>query len=169
MSTATPSYQLLAQVLGAVGRKALSYSLGYRDRASIDKWCEEPPSDSNPDGSGARNPLDTVRHIIILCKQGCRPQDAHDVARWVCNTADGFFTPYPAKRDLTDGDVVACLNADFKEFSEYVEAVRGGWFGKDSPRRFTLGEIAKIRREADDLMAAIVQLQARLDNDAGVR
>lgn len=55
--------------------------------ALVYKWCQEPAS-SDPDASGARNPLDRVKLLYEMTR------DAR-IINWLCHAADGFFTPNP--------------------------------------------------------------------------
>lgn len=80
------SWELLREATDRVGVKAVAARL-HLSAALIYKWCQEPKS-TDPDASGARNPLDRLRLLYEIT------QDAR-LINWVCRAANGFFTPNP--------------------------------------------------------------------------
>src|SRR5262249_36655067 len=82
LETAMQSHEVLREAAEKVGVKALAAELKLSP-ALIYKWCEE-ADPTDPDASGARNPLDRVRDIVRLT--------GHiEVVSWLCEQADGFF------------------------------------------------------------------------------
>ena len=80
------SHEVLRRAADVVGVKALAATLRLSP-ALVYKWCQEhDPSD--PDASGARNPLDRLADIIE--ETGDR-----EVVNWLCHEAGGFFVPNP--------------------------------------------------------------------------
>lgn len=80
------SWELLREATDRVGVKAVAGRLNL-STALVYKWCQEPPGD-DPDGSGARNPLDRLRTLYEATED---PR----LINWMCNVADGFFVPNP--------------------------------------------------------------------------
>lgn len=80
------SWEVLREATNQVGVKAVAAKLRI-STALVYKWCQEPTAD-DPDGSGARNPLDRIR---ILYEQTRDPR----IINWLCQVADGFFVCNP--------------------------------------------------------------------------
>jgi Phage regulatory protein CII (CP76) len=80
------SYAVLREAADTIGVKALAAELKLSP-ALVYKWCQEwDPSD--PDASGARNPLDRLLQII-------RATDDAGIVRWLCHETGGFFVNNP--------------------------------------------------------------------------
>jgi len=81
------SYEVIRQAVEEPGVKAVAAALKV-SAALVYKWCEPPADESDPDQSGAKNPLDRVREMF---------QITHDIRliRWLCNEADGFYVSNP--------------------------------------------------------------------------
>jgi len=86
--------------------------------ALVYKWCEPSADESDPDQSGAKNPLDRLREMYLLTKD-------IRIIRWLCNEAGGFFVsnPVPEIRKTTDEAVYVETRAMFRDFSELLDAV----------------------------------------------
>lgn len=88
------SWEVMREATDRVGVKAVAARL-HLSSALVYKWCQEPPS-ADPEGSGARNPLDRVQAIYEATKDTA-------LINWICNVADGFYVPNPrvdpAQRD----------------------------------------------------------------------
>ncbi len=80
------SWEVLREAADKVGAKMLAAKLNL-STALIYKWCSESPK-GDPDGSGARNPLDRLREIYEVTGDD-------RVINWLCHHAGGFFTPNP--------------------------------------------------------------------------
>ena len=81
------SHEVLRQAADVIGVKALAAKLRLSP-ALVYKWCQEFDAD-DPDGGGARNPLDRLAEIV-------QATGDVDVVNWLCHHADGFFVPNPA-------------------------------------------------------------------------
>ena len=80
------SYEVLREAADGIGVKALAKALRLSP-ALIYKWCQE-SSRSDPDASGARNPLDRLADVV-------RATGSRKVVNWLCHEADGFFVSNP--------------------------------------------------------------------------
>lgn len=91
------SWDVLREAIERVGVKQVAARLGV-SAALVYKWCQESPEE-DPDGSGARNPLDRMLAIYELTKD---PR----LINWLCHEAGGFFVrnaqcqPGPAEQHL---------------------------------------------------------------------
>ena len=82
------SHEVLKQAADRIGVKALAVELRL-SAALVYKWCQEShPSD--PDASGARNPLDRLSDIV-------RATGDPAVVNWLCHEAGGFYVPNPTE------------------------------------------------------------------------
>jgi hypothetical protein len=82
------SWEVLRQASDGIGIKALAAKLNLSS-ALVYKWCQEPPSEEEPEASGARNPLDRVSAIFQATRDP-------EVINYLCMVADGFFVQNPA-------------------------------------------------------------------------
>jgi len=80
------SWEILREATERVGVKAVAARLNLSS-ALVYKWCQEPPCD-DPDGSGARNPLDRLKTLYDATQE---PR----LINWMCSAADGFYVPNP--------------------------------------------------------------------------
>ena len=112
------SYDVIRTAVDEPGVKSVAAALKVSP-ALIYKWCEPPADESDPDQSGAKNPLDRVREMYLLTKD-------IRLIRWLCNEAGGFFVsnPVPEIRKSTDEAVYVETRAMFRDFSELLDAVR---------------------------------------------
>src|SRR4029077_3355309 len=81
------SYEVIRQAVDEQGVKAVAAALKVSP-ALVYKWCEPPADESDPDQSGAKNPLDRVREMYLLTKD-------IRLIRWLCNEAGGFYVSNP--------------------------------------------------------------------------
>jgi len=80
------SHEVLKRAAESVGVKALAGQLRLSP-ALVYKWCQE--SDlSDPESSGARNPLDRLTDIV-------RVTGDREVINWLCHEAGGFLVLNP--------------------------------------------------------------------------
>ena len=86
------SHEVLRQAVDSIGAKALAAKLRLSP-AMIYKWCQE-STQTDPDASGARNPLDRLAEIV-------EATESTEVVNWLCHEADGFFVSNP--RPFLDG------------------------------------------------------------------
>ena len=80
------SYEVLKRAADAIGVKALAAKLRLSP-ALIYKWCQE-SDPTDPDASGARNPLDRLAEIADATGDVA-------VVNWLCHEAGGFFVTNP--------------------------------------------------------------------------
>src|SRR5947208_16203723 len=91
------SYEVIRKAVDEPGVKAVAAALK-GSPALVYKWCEPPADESDPDQSGAKNPLDRVREIYMLTKD-------IRLIRWLCNDGDGFYVSNPMqeiRRSIAD-------------------------------------------------------------------
>ncbi len=81
------SWEVLRAAVDPVGAKAVAARLNLSS-ALVYKWCQEPRSGDEPDGSGALNPLDRVRTLYEATRD---PR----LINWLCSAAGGFFVANP--------------------------------------------------------------------------
>src|SRR2546421_10136939 len=86
------SYDVIRQAVDEPGVKAVAGALKVSP-ALVYKWGEQPADNEDPDQSGAKNPLDRVREMVLLTKD-------IRLIRFLCNEAGGFSisNPVPAPR-----------------------------------------------------------------------
>ena len=111
------SYEVIRQAVDEPGVKAVAAALKVSP-ALVYKWCEPPADVSDPDQSGARNPLDRVREMYLLTKD-------IRLIRWLCNEAGGFFVanPVPEIRRSVDEQIYNETRGMVRDFSELLDAV----------------------------------------------
>lgn len=81
------SWEVLRLATDRIGAKALAAKLNL-STALIYKWCQEPPTDEDPEASGARNPLDRIGAVYDAT------QDP-EIINWLCMRAGGFYVANP--------------------------------------------------------------------------
>src|SRR5690349_3864035 len=93
------SYDVIRTAVDEPGVKSVAAALRVSP-ALIYKWCEPPADESDPDQSGAKNPLDRVREMYLLTKD-------IRLIRWLCNEAGGFYVsnPVPEIRRSHDQEI----------------------------------------------------------------
>jgi hypothetical protein len=110
------SWEVLREATERVGVKALAARLKL-SAALVYKWCQEPPSDTEPQTSGARNPLDRLKTIIEVT------QDPQLVA-WLCQTAHGFYVPNPVvKAGQEEEQLLAATHRVVQDFSDMLKKI----------------------------------------------
>lgn len=109
------SWEVLRQAVENVTVKALANELGV-STALVYKWCQE-PSKTNPESSGARNPLDRVRIIYELTR------DAR-IVNWLCAAAGGFFVQNPEiEEGSRDEQLLDSTQQFVEEFGDLLSTV----------------------------------------------
>lgn len=78
-----PSHEVIRNALSEIGVKYAAQRLGVSP-ALVYKWTEATPTSSDPDGSGARNPLERVAEITRLTGDTL-------LIEWLCAVAGGTF------------------------------------------------------------------------------
>lgn len=109
------SYEVLREAAEKVGVKALAADLRLSP-ALVYKWCQE-SSETDPDSSGARNPLDRLAEII-------RATGDTRVANWLCHEAGGFFVGNPRLSErAVDEELLITTQRMVQEFGELLGTV----------------------------------------------
>ena len=80
------------------------------------KWCQGADPD-DPDASGARNPLDRLREIVLATQ-------STKVVNWLCHEAGGFYVTNPTLTS-EDLDTALLINTQklVQEFSRLLSTV----------------------------------------------
>jgi hypothetical protein len=140
------SYEVIRQAVDEPGVKAVAGALKVSP-ALVYKWCEPPADESEPDQSGAKNPLDRVREMYELTKD-------IRLIRFLCNEAGGFFVanPVPDLRKSLDETVFAQTRAMVRDFSELLEAVTES---VEDDSLIDADEADVIRQKWEDLKACV--------------
>jgi hypothetical protein len=140
------SFEVIRQATDEPGVKAVAAALRVSP-ALVYKWCEPPADESDPDQSGAKNPLDRVREMYLLTKD-------IRLIRWLCNEAGGFFVanPVPEIRKSVDEAIYAETRAMVRDFSELLDAVTESV--EDDPY-VDPDEADEIRQRWEDLKACV--------------
>jgi hypothetical protein len=134
------SDEILKTAAEKVGVKALAAQLKLSP-ALVYKWCQ-PHDPSDPDTSGALNPLDRLAEIVDATGD-------IDVVNWLCNHAGGFFVPdcEVNSKDMRT-DLLIGAQQLVKEFSDMLEEVSRS-IANDG--LITVDEARKIRRHWEAL------------------
>jgi hypothetical protein len=140
------SHEVLREAMDEPGVKAVAAALKVSP-ALVYKWCEPAATDSDPDQSGTRNPLDRVRDIYAMTKD-------IRVIRWLCNEADGFFVsnPVPDIRRTVDEQIYDETRRMFRSFSALLDEITSSTH--DDPYIDT-DEADLIRDKWEDLKAIL--------------
>lgn len=134
------SYEVIRAAADRVGVKALAAELRL-SAALVYKWCQEWDPD-DPDGGGARNPLDRVSDMIRVTG------DAGPI-RWLCAEAGGYFVPNPEVRQgARQTDLILTTQKVVSAFSDLLEEVSRSI---QNDGEIMPDEAARIRKEWEDL------------------
>ena len=138
------SHEVLRQAIDEPGVKSVAASLKVSP-ALVYKWCE--PAGGADDPSGARNPLDRVRDLYQITKDG-------RIVRWLCNQADGFFVanPVPDIRASVDEQIYAETRTMFRAFSNLLDEITTS---TSDDSYIDAGEAELIRDKWEDLKATL--------------
>jgi len=109
------SYEVLKRAADKIGVKALAARLRLSS-ALVYKWCQESDA-TDPDASGARNPLDRLADIVEATGD-------REVVNWLCHEAGGFYVSNPPgpPPDVA-ADLLANTQRLVREFSQLLLAV----------------------------------------------
>jgi hypothetical protein len=109
------SHEVLRRATDEIGVKALASELRLSS-ALVYKWCQESDA-TDPDASGARNPLDRVADIARVTG------DAR-VISWLCHEAGGFYVENPTERPPhVSTELLVNTQRLVKEFSQLLLTV----------------------------------------------
>jgi hypothetical protein len=136
------SYEVIREAVDEPGVKAVAAAMKV-SAALVYKWCEPPADATDPDQSGAKNPLDRVRNLFNITKD-------IKLVRWLCNEAGGFFVanPTPDKDKSLDENVFAETRAMVRDFSELLDTITESL---ESTPGIDRGEADQIRQKWEDL------------------
>ena len=140
------SHEVIRQAVDEPGVKSVAAALKVSP-ALVYKWCEPPADESDPDQSGAKNPLDRVREMYLLTKD-------IRLIRWLCNEAGGFYVsnPVPELRKSNDQGIYTETRAMVRDFSELLEAVTAS---VEDDADIDPDEADVIRQRWEDLKACV--------------
>ncbi len=140
------SYEVIRNAVDEQGVKAVAAALKV-SAALVYKWCEPPAEHDDPEGSGAKNPLDRVREMYLLTKD-------IRLIRWLCNEAGGFFVsnPVPDLRKSSGASIFDETRTMVREFSELLDAVTGSL---EDDSMIDAEESDDIRQKWEDLKACV--------------
>jgi hypothetical protein len=138
------SHEVIRKAVDEQGVKAVAAALKV-SAALVYKWCEPAAEQTEPDASGAKNPLDRVREMYLLTK------DIH-LIRWLCNEAGGFFVsnPVPELRKSSDETILSETRDMVRDFSQLLEVVTQS---TEDDGMIDENESANIREKWEDLKA----------------
>jgi hypothetical protein len=142
------SHEVLREAMNEPGVKAVAAALKVSP-ALVYKWCEPSDGDGDTDPSGTRNPLDRVRDIYDITKDG-------RVVRWLCNQAGGFFVsnPVPEIRKTVNEQIYDQTRLMFRTFSALLDEITEST--EDDPY-IDAEEAEEIRDKWEDLKATLEQ------------
>ncbi|HEY0009408.1 MAG TPA: phage regulatory CII family protein [Tepidisphaeraceae bacterium] len=148
------SYEVIRQAVEEPGVKSVAANLKV-SAALVYKWCEAPGSDSDPDQSGAKNPLDRVRELY---------QTTRDIRliRYLCNEADGFFiaNPPPQITQSNDQTLYQQTRRLVRDFSALLDSINDSVEDDES---VDLKEADRIRQSWEDLKSNIEHFVVRCE------
>lgn len=138
------SYEVIRNAVDEPGVKRVAAELRVSP-ALVYKWCEPPADFTDPEQSGARNPLDRVREIYLLTKD-------IRLIRWLCNEAGGFFVPDPVLelRRTSEETIFNRTRQMMREFSELLDAIHDSL---SDDAAVDCSEADQIRQKWEDLKA----------------
>lgn len=138
------SYEVIRNAVDEPGVKRVAAELRVSP-ALVYKWCEPPADNTDPEQSGARNPLDRVREIYLLTKD-------IRLIRWLCNEAGGFFVPDPVLelRRTSEETIFNRTRQMMREFSELLDAIHDSL---SDDAAVDCSEADQIRQKWEDLKA----------------
>lgn len=138
------SYEVIRNAVDEPGVKRVAAELRVSP-ALVYKWCEPPADNTDPEQSGARNPLDRVREIYLLTKD-------IRLIRWLCNEAGGYFVPDPVLelRRTSEETIFNRTRQMMREFSELLDAIHDSL---SDDAAVDCSEADQIRQKWEDLKA----------------
>ena len=120
-----------------VGVKAIASDMKLSS-SLLYKWCQP---NEEPDESGATNPLDRLARIFEATGD-------LNLISWICQQADGFFTPNPKPGNDSAESLFAHTQRMVAEFSDLLQAVSKSY---DEDGEVCPDDAQKIRREWEEL------------------
>jgi hypothetical protein len=140
------SFEVIRDAVDEPGVKAVAAALKV-SAALVYKWCEPPADATDPDQSGAKNPLDRVRDLYMNTKD-------RRLIDWLCHQADGFFVTNPDHNPdaALDERVFTETQKMVRDFSSLLDTITTSI---EVNPGIDLDEAALIRQRWQDLKASV--------------
>jgi len=140
------SHEIIRQSVEEPGVKAVAAAMKL-SAGLVYKWCEPAPDTSDPEQSGAKNPLDRVRDLYMLTKD-------IRLIRWLCNEAGGFFVsnPEPKPSSQRDLGMFRSTRTMVRDFSELLARITEA---HDDDGKIDDKEADEIRQHWEELKANV--------------
>ena len=134
------SHEVLKESMEHVGVKAIASDMNLSS-SLLYKWCQ--PNDE-VDENGTNNPLDRVAKIFEATGD-------ENLLAWVCQQADGFFSPNPKVGEDAAESLFANTHRLVAEFSDLLREVSQSY---DKDGEICEEDARRIRREWEELKGA---------------
>ena len=134
------SHEVIKESMENVGVKAIASDMNLSS-SLLYKWCQ--PNDE-VDENGTSNPLDRVAKIFEATGD-------ENLLAWVCQQADGFFSPNPKVGDNAAESLFANTHRLVAEFSDLLREVSQSY---DKDGEICEEDARRIRREWEELKGA---------------
>ena len=134
------SHEVIKESMESVGVKAIASDMNLSS-SLLYKWCQ--PNDE-VDENGTSNPLDRVAKIFEATGD-------ENLLAWVCQQADGFFSPNPKVGDNAAESLFANTHRLVAEFSDLLREVSQSY---DKDGEICEADARRIRREWEELKGA---------------
>ena len=134
------SHEVLKESMENVGVKAIASDMNLSS-SLLYKWCQ--PNDEE-DENGTNNPLDRVAKIFEATGD-------ENLVVWVCQQADGFFSPNPKVGENAAENLFANTHRLVAEFSDLLREVSQSY---DKDGEICQEDARRIRREWEELKGA---------------
>ena len=134
------SHEVIKESMESVGVKAIASDMNLSS-SLLYKWCQ--PNDE-VDENGTSNPLDRVAKIFEATGD-------ENLLAWVCQQADGFFSPNPKLGEDAAESLFANTHRLVAEFSDLLREVSQSY---DKDDEICKEDARRIRREWEELKGA---------------
>ena len=134
------SHEVIKESMESVGVKAIASDMNLSS-SLLYKWCQ--PNDE-VDENGTSNPLDRVAKIFEATGD-------ENLLAWVCQQADGFFSPNPKVGENAAESLFANTHRLVAEFSDLLREVSQSY---DKDGEICEEDARRIRREWEELKGA---------------
>ena len=134
------SHEVIKESMESVGVKAIASDMNLSS-SLLYKWCQ--PNDE-VDENGTSNPLDRVAKIFEATGD-------ENLLAWVCQQADGFFSPNPKVGEDAAESLFANTHRLVAEFSDLLREVSQSY---DKDDEICKEDARRIRREWEELKGA---------------
>ena len=134
------SHEVLKESMENVGVKAIASDMNLSS-SLLYKWCQP---NNEVDENGTSNPLDRVAKIFEATGD-------ENLLAWVCQQADGFFSPNPKLGEDAAESLFANTHRLVAEFSDLLREVSQSY---DKDGEICEEDARRIRREWEELKGA---------------